>query len=43
VSVGNDVEDTFFAVAVCGWDGRQWTEAIGASAPDLLYYFRGDV
>ena len=24
---------------VCGWDGRQWTKAIGAPDPDLLYYF----
>jgi hypothetical protein len=24
---------------VCGWDGRQWTKAIGAPDPALLYYF----
>lgn len=24
---------------VCGWDGRQWTKAIGAPGPGLLYHF----
>lgn len=24
---------------VCGWDGRQWTKAIGAPDPLLLYHF----
>ncbi|MFC6093400.1 hypothetical protein [Saccharothrix lopnurensis] len=24
---------------VCGWDGRQWTKAVGAPDPVLLYYF----
>ncbi|MFC4852828.1 hypothetical protein [Actinophytocola glycyrrhizae] len=24
---------------VCGWDGRQWTKAIGAPHPVLLYHF----
>jgi hypothetical protein len=24
---------------VCGWDGRQWTKAIGAPDPVLLYHF----
>jgi hypothetical protein len=24
---------------VCGWDGRQWTKAIGAPDPVLLFGF----
>ena len=24
---------------VCGWDGRQWTKAVGAPDPVLLYHF----